>query len=136
LFLNVMQVTDRRSPSRWPVRRLDADDRVGCVIEGPEASWIVLMRKDSRRSAEPVKFTVPEGRPGRILVTDLTSGPWRAQPEGSAEVRALAVSEDSGTAWFEGPAGTWTLRPQTVRQASMAGVLWARKPPSPRADSH
>ena len=109
LFLNVMQVTDRQSPSRWPVRRLDAGDRVGCVIEGPETSWVVLMRKDSQRSAEPVKFTVPGDRPSRMLVTDLTSGPWHAQQEGSAETRDLAVSEDSGVAWFEGPAGTWTL---------------------------
>jgi heparin/heparan-sulfate lyase len=109
LFLNVMQVTDRQSPSRWPVRYLDAGDRVGCVIEGPEASWIVLMRKDSQRSAAPVKFTVPGGHPGRILVTDLASGQWHAQQEGSAETRSLAVSEDSGSAWFEGPAGAWTL---------------------------
>ena len=109
LFLNVMQVTDRQSPSRWPVRRLDADDRVGCVIEGPEASWVVLMRRDSQRSAEPVKFTVPGDRPSRVLVTDLTPGPWRARQEGSAETRDMVVGEDSGTAWFEGPAGTWTL---------------------------
>jgi hypothetical protein len=109
LFLNVMQVTDRQSPSRWPVRRLDAGDRVGCVIEGPEVSWVVLMRRDSQRSAAPVKFTVAGGRPGRILVTDLASGQWHAQQEGSAEMRSLAVSEDSGSAWFEGSAGAWTL---------------------------
>ena len=109
LFLNVMQVTDRQSPSRWPVRRLDAGERVGCAIQGPEASWIVLMRKDSRRSAEPVKFTVPGDHRSRMLVTDLASGQWHAQQEGSAETRSLAVGEDSGSAWFEGPAGTWTL---------------------------
>lgn len=109
LFLNVMQVTDRQSPSHRPVRRLDADARVGCIIEGPEASWVVLMRKDSQRSAAPVKFTVPGGRPSRILVTDLASGQWHARQEGSAETRDLAVGEDSGSAWFEGPAGAWTL---------------------------
>ena len=109
LFLNVMQVADRTSPSRWPVRGLDAGDRVGCIIEGPEVSWVVLMRRDSRRSGEPVKFNVPGDRPGRMLVTDLSSGSWHARREGSAETTNLTVSEDSGSAWLEAPAGTWVL---------------------------
>ncbi|UCD50237.1 MAG: hypothetical protein JSW27_22245 [Phycisphaerales bacterium] len=109
LFLNVMQVTDRQSPSRWPVRRLEAGERVGCIIEGAEAAWFVLMRRDRQRSAEPVTLIIPGGRPSRILVTDLTPGQWHARREGSAETRDLAVDEDSGAAWFEGPAGTWTL---------------------------
>jgi heparin/heparan-sulfate lyase len=109
LFLNVMQVTDRQSSSRWPVRGLDAGDRVGCVIQGPESSWVVLLRRDSQRSASPVTFTVPRDRPSRMLVSDLSPGPWRAQREGSDEVRNITVGEDSGTAWFEGPAGTWML---------------------------
>jgi heparin/heparan-sulfate lyase len=109
LFLNVMQVTDCQSPSRWPVHRLDAGDYVGCVIEGPETSWVVLMRRDGRRSGEPVTFIVPADRPSRILVTNLVQGQWHARREGSAETRDLAVSQDSGAAWFEGPAGTWML---------------------------
>ncbi len=109
LFLTVMQVTDRQSPSRWPVQRLDAGERVGCVIEGPETSWVVLMRKDSQRSASTLKFTVPGARPSRMLVTDLEPGRWRAQREGSMETRDLVVSEESGVAWLEGSAGTWTL---------------------------
>lgn len=109
LFLNVMQVTDRQLPSRLPVRRLDAGDRVGCVIEGPQATWVVLLRRDSQRSAEPVKFTVAGDRPCRILVTDLKPGQWRAQREGSTENRNVMVNEGSGVAWIEGPAGVWTL---------------------------
>jgi hypothetical protein len=109
LFLNVMQVTDSRSPSRWPVRRLDAGERVGCIIEGPEASWVVLMRRDSRRSSEPVTFILPGDHPTHILVTDLAPGEWHARQEGSTETRDLAVGEDSGATWFNGPAGAWTL---------------------------
>ena len=109
LFLNVMQVTDRQSPWRWPVQRLDAGQRVGCVIEGPESAWVVLMHKDSQRSAEPLKFTVPGQNLARMLVTDLSPGRWNARREGSAETLELLVNEDSGAAWFEGPAGTWTL---------------------------
>ena len=109
LFLNVMQVTDRQSLGRWPVGRLDAGERVGCVIEGPEATWVVLLHKNNQRSAEPVRFAVPGQRSARMLVTDLEPGRWNAQREGSAEILELRVNEDSGAAWFEGPAGTWTI---------------------------
>lgn len=113
LFLNVLQVTDRQSLVRWPVRAIEAGERVGCLLEGPDASWAVLMRRDNQRSAEPVKFTVkftvPGDRTSHVLITDLSPGQWRARREDSAETRDVTVSEDSGTAWFEGPAGTWTL---------------------------
>jgi heparin/heparan-sulfate lyase len=111
LFFNVMQVTDRQLPSRLPVRRFDAGNRVGCVIEGPQATWVVLLRGDGQRSAEPVKFAVAGDRPCRILVTDLKPGLWRARREGSTEIRNMMVSEDCGAAWIEGPAGVWTLSP-------------------------
>jgi heparin/heparan-sulfate lyase len=116
LFLNVMQVTDSRSPSHWPVQCLDAGERVGCLIEGPDAAWVVLMQKDGQRSAAPLTFTVPgfaQGepgqRPGRMLVTDLEPSRWNARREGSGEIHNLSVTEDSGAAWFEGLTGTWTL---------------------------
>jgi len=96
LFLNVIQVTDRQSPSRWPVQRLDAGERVGCIIEGPETTWAVLMRKDSERSAEPVEFTVPGQGTVRMLVTDLTAGTWNVHRQGSAEGIKLGVTKDSG----------------------------------------
>lgn len=109
LFLNVMQVTDSQSPGRWPVQRLDAGQWVGCVIEGPESAWVVLMHKNNQRSVEPLKFTVPGQNLARMLVTNLSPGRWNARREGSAETLELLVNEDSGAAWFEGPAGTWTL---------------------------
>ena len=109
LFLNVMQITDRQSPGRWPVRYLDVAERVGCVIEGPEAVWVVVMHKNNQRSAEPLRFTVPGQTPARMLVTDLEPGRWNARREGSAETLDLDVNEDSGAAWFEGSTGTWIL---------------------------
>lgn len=109
LFLNVMQVTDRRSPSHWPVRTLESEGRTGCLIEGPETSWVVLLRRDNQRSASPVTFTVPGNRPSRILVTDLAAGLWQIRQQGSAETRTVTVPEDSAAAWFEAPAGTWSL---------------------------
>ncbi|MBN1509812.1 MAG: heparinase II/III family protein [Sedimentisphaerales bacterium] len=112
LFLNVMQASDRRSPARWPVRSLDVQDRVGCIIEGPEASWVVLLRRDTQRSTSPVKFTVPGDRPCHILVTDLSPGQWHARRDDSTEPHDLTVEEASGAAWLEAPAGTWTLSRQ------------------------
>ncbi|MEN6426891.1 MAG: heparin/heparin-sulfate lyase HepB [Phycisphaerales bacterium] len=108
-FLTVMQVTDCQSPRHLSVHRLDAGDRVGCTIEGPDATWVVIMRKDSRRSAEAVEFTVPGNRSSHVLVTDLTPGRWQARRDGLIETRSVTVDEDSGAAWFDGPAGVWTL---------------------------
>ncbi len=109
LFLNVMQVTDRRSPSHWPVRRFDASQHTGCLIEGPDLVWLVLLRNDNQRSPDPVTFSVPAPRSARILVTGLQPGQWRAHRVGSNETRDLVVPEASGAAWFEGPAGDWNL---------------------------
>ena len=114
IFFTVMQTTDRNAPVRWPVMRIEAGERVGCVIAGAEATWVVLLRKDSERSAAEVTVNVPAvkggaGR-GRVLVTDLAAGRWAAQPSGAGEVVAFDVVAESGAGWFEGGVGEWTLR--------------------------
>lgn len=108
LFLTVMQTTDRTAPGRLPVQRLEAGDWVGCALAAPAATWVVLSRRDQARSDQPVSFTLPAGPRGRMLVTHLTAGRWRAVPAaGPAQV--IAVTEAAGAAWWEGSAGTWTL---------------------------
>ncbi len=82
---------------------------MGCVVDGPDAARVVLMHKDTQRSAEPATFTVPGQNAARVLVTDLSPGVWNARCEGSEDIRDVPVTEDSGAAWFEGPPGTWTL---------------------------
>ena len=109
LFLTVMQTTDRRSSARWLVKSIAAEDRVGCVIAGPDTSWLVLLRKDNARSGNRVQLTLEGSARGHFLVTDLVAGRWRAQRTGGAEMQVIEVSADSGSAWFEGGAGTWTL---------------------------
>ncbi|HYD83565.1 MAG TPA: hypothetical protein VEA63_05920, partial [Opitutus sp.] len=110
VFLAVMQVTDRETGERWPARRIDAGERAGCVLTGQGNAWVVLMRKDSTRSAQPVEFSFEgEGR-ARVLVTDLAPGRWQATRTGGGEQTIVEVGADSGAAWFEGSAGTWTLR--------------------------
>jgi heparin/heparan-sulfate lyase len=108
LFLNVMQVTDRAGGIRWPVRKIEADGRVGCTIEGPEMAWYVLLRKDNACSSENVRIEVPGSNRCRVLVTDLAPGRWLARSEG-AEPLELQAEEASGTVWFEARPGAWVL---------------------------
>ncbi|MHB1033581.1 MAG: heparin/heparin-sulfate lyase HepB [Pirellulales bacterium] len=110
LFLTVMQVTDRQTPGRLPVHRIDAPDCIGCVLEGPDGFWAVVFPRDSRASDEQVAFTVAGSKVGRYLVTGLIPGKWRARCEASQEVREIEVSDPLHAAWFEGPPGTWTLK--------------------------
>jgi heparin/heparan-sulfate lyase len=109
-FLNVMQVTDRTKNARWPVRRLDFPERVGCVLNGPDATWAVVLRKDSRRSAQDVQLTIDGDAPCHVLVADLTPGRWQATHAGDNQRRTFDVSAESGAGWFEGPAGAWTIQ--------------------------
>lgn len=109
LFFNVMQVTDRRTPSRWPVRRLDAGERMGCLLEAPDATWVVLLRKDCQRSADRVEFTVPGQALAHMLVTDLAPGTWHVRRAGTGTTRDVEVSPESGAAWFDGVAGAWSV---------------------------
>jgi len=108
LFLNVMQVTDRDRAQRWPVRRIETADRVGCVIEGPEAAWVVLLRRDAARSADPLKLTLPELRLSRVLVANLEPGRWVARSQ-AGDARQLDVTDECGSVWYEARAGVWTL---------------------------
>jgi len=108
-FLNVLQVTDRKTAAHLPVRRFDTDERTGCLIEGTKATWAVIFRRDNVRSAQPIRFFIPGSHPCRILVTDLAPGIWHAQHTGSAETLDIDVTEHLGAAWLEGPAGNWIL---------------------------
>jgi hypothetical protein len=89
--------------------RLDAGDRVGCRIDGAGGGWIVLFRRDGRRAAQPVSFSIDGKGPYRVLATDLAAGRWRAQRAGGGEAKTVQVAEEQGNAWFQGEPGAWTL---------------------------
>jgi len=108
-FLTVMQTTDRPTPGRFPVSLLETGDHTGCLLAGDDASWIVLFRRDGHRSEQPVSVVLPAAPTCRVLVADLAPGRWHARRANSAAAIALDVPESSGAAWFEGPAGDWTL---------------------------
>lgn len=109
LFFTAMQITDRTIEQHWPVRRVEATDRVGCTLEGPDSTWVVLMRKDSQRSAQLVEFAVEGRGQHRFLVTDLAPGRWQATHANGEKSTTIEVGAESGAAWFEGPAGKWSL---------------------------
>jgi heparin/heparan-sulfate lyase len=109
VFFTVMQTTDRRSSGRWPVQRLEAGERIGCIIAGPDARWVVSLRKDNARAAGPFDLAIARGAACRVLVTDLAAGHWRAKRAGSNEARDFTATAESGAGWFEGAAGTWTV---------------------------
>jgi hypothetical protein len=110
LFLTVLQTTNWKSSGRFAVKQIGAGDRVGCVIAGPDASWVVWLRKSNERSGEPVRLVV-EGNAARcrFLVTDLAPGRWQARRDGTGTAATFEVTAASGAGWFEGPAGTWVL---------------------------
>ena len=109
LFLNVMQVADATGGARWSVRKLEEDGRVGCLIAGADASWLVLLRRDGERSGQAARLTVPGTQPCRVLLADLTAGAWKAQRAGEAAALTLQADEASGAVWFDAQPGDWTL---------------------------
>jgi hypothetical protein len=96
--------------ARWPVSKLEAEGRTGCLITGPASSWLVLLRPDGTRSDREVRLQVPGPNPCRALVTDLTPGRWRAERVGAAGTFDVEVTAEAGAAWLEAEAGAWTLR--------------------------
>jgi hypothetical protein len=70
------------------------------------AGTTVTFQSDGQRTAGPVSFR-SDGK--RFLVTDLAEGAWRVARDGAAAGKAIEVSKDAGTLWFEGPPGRYTL---------------------------
>ena len=91
--------------------------RVGYVLAGDAATWVVLLRKASRRSTESVSVTLPSAGPteGKVLLADLAAGRWEARRAGASEVVAFDVAAESGAGWFEGAAGEWTIKLSATR---------------------
>jgi heparin/heparan-sulfate lyase len=112
LFLNVMQVTDRRAPGRLKVERVEAGGWVGCRLQGHDAFWCVLFRRDAEPSRDGLELTVDGQGLGHYLLTDLAPGVWTARRNGAAATQSLPADDDSRAVWFEGPSGPWTIRRQ------------------------
>ena len=102
LFLNVMQVMDRDA-APLAVKRIE-DGGLDGVLLGDTS---VFFQRDGRRTDRAVTF---RSQGARFLMTDLAEGTWRVSRKGAAMEPPVRVTGQAGTLWFEGPAGSYTLR--------------------------
>jgi hypothetical protein len=105
LFLNVMQIMDR-SAKATAVEKIESGSTVGVRV----ADRVVLFNAGGDRVRGPISFQVGGGGTLRFLVTDLAEGNWQVWREGRIANPALVVSHDSGTLYFNGQAGSYSLR--------------------------
>jgi heparin/heparan-sulfate lyase len=106
LFLNVVQVMDRGSSARLPVEKVESKELTGVRV----ADRVVLFNPAGGRLAQPVSFAARGDGTLRFLVADLAAGSWQVLRGGHAAGKPVAVSKDAGTLYFEGPAGSYTLK--------------------------
>jgi hypothetical protein len=105
-FLNVMQVMDGKTGQALASERIQARDFTGVKI----ADRVVLFNTTGRRTGLPVSFASTGAGKLKYLVAGLTDGTWQVWRDGRIVIPAQTVSADSGTLYFEGPAGRYELR--------------------------
>ena len=105
LFLNVMQVMDR-SAKAPPVEKIESGSTVGVRL----SDRVVLFDSSGGRVRGPISFQVRGAGTLRFLVTDLAEGNWQVWRDGRIANPSLIASDDSGTLYFNGPAGVYSLR--------------------------
>lgn len=106
-FFNVIQVADNSVGKMLPVRRIDADKVVGAAV----SDRVVMFSRDSRQLSDSFSFEIPKaaGKQVKILLTDLVEGSWNIIKDGKAFKRNVAVSPDTGTIYFTGTPGRYTV---------------------------
>jgi len=106
LFLNAMQVMDRGTGRPHAVEKVEGSGVVGLRL----ADRVVLFNPAGDRATRPVSFSVAGKGAVRCLVTDLAEGTWQVWRDGRIAQPAMHVSADAGVVYFEGPAGSYSLR--------------------------
>ena len=106
-FFNVIQVADNSVGKMLPVRRIDADKVVGAAV----SDRVVMFSRDSRQLSDSFSFEIPKaaGKQVKILLTDLAEGSWNIIKDGKAFKRNVTVNPDTGTIYFTGSPGRYTV---------------------------
>ena len=106
-FFNVLQVADNSVKKMLPVRRIDADKVVGAAV----SDRVVMFSRDSRQLSDSFSFEIPKaaGKQVKILLTDLAEGSWNIIKDGKAFKRNVTVNPDTGTIYFTGSPGRYTV---------------------------
>jgi heparin/heparan-sulfate lyase len=100
LFLNVLQVMDP-GQTPLPAEKIESQQLTGVHI----ADRVVLFNPAGTRTDQPVSFVSRGNGTLHYLLADLAPGTWKIGRSG----RTVEVSAETGTAYFEGPAGSYTL---------------------------
>jgi Heparinase II C-terminal domain/Heparinase II/III-like protein len=106
LFLNVMQVMDQATGKPLSVEKIDGRGVVGAQL----SDRVVLFNPRGDRSAEPISFAASGGGTLKFLVTDVVEGAWQVWRDGRIARPAVVASGDAGVLYFEGSAGSYSLR--------------------------
>jgi hypothetical protein len=106
LFLSVMQVMDRATANPLAVEKIEGQSVVGARL----SDRVVLFNPRGNRSADPISFVVKGDGTVKFLVTDVAEGNWQVWRDGRMARPAVLASGDAGVLYFEGPAGSYSLR--------------------------
>jgi hypothetical protein len=106
LFLNVMQVIDQATGKPLPVEKIEGRGVVGARL----SDRVVLFNPRGDRSADPISFVASGEGILKFLVTDVGEGNWQVWRDGRIVLPAVVASGDAGVLYFEGVAGSYSLR--------------------------
>jgi hypothetical protein len=105
LFLNVLQVMDHHRP--LAVKMIETPAMTGVTI----ADRLVLFSKSGDKLKGKLSIHLNSGgsKKVKVLVTDLHAGKWLLKKAGSNYQASHEVEAASGTLYFEGISGNYTL---------------------------
>jgi len=103
-FLNVIQVTDTENKDQLEVTKIDSRKVIGVQV----ADRVVIYSKDFSILANDFSFEIRGESTYKILVTDLKEGSWKVLKNGK-KIASVDVSSESGTLYFEGSVGSYSI---------------------------
>jgi heparin/heparan-sulfate lyase len=104
-FLNVMQIMDGDAAPK------QVEAVAGSTLAGLRlADRVVLFQRGERSLDREASFTARGAANLKYLVTGLAAGTWQVWRDGRILLPAVEVAGTAGTLYFEGPAGTYSLR--------------------------
>jgi hypothetical protein len=71
---------------------------------------VVLFNPRGDRSAQPIAFAARGEGTLKFLVTDVAEGAWQVWRDGRIVLPTVIASGDAGVLYFEGAAGSYSLR--------------------------
>ncbi|WP_258103481.1 heparin/heparin-sulfate lyase HepB [Marinoscillum sp. MHG1-6] len=105
LFFNVIQVMDNTQQTRLEVNALESDGLTGVSL----GDRVVAFSTDTEVIDQPTTFTIRQEGEFNIMINDLLPGAWQILKDGEVFIPGISVNSESGTLYFKGDGGTYTL---------------------------